>query len=379
MSSVLVLATLETKQEEADFLTNRLASHGVEGVPVDVSLQSNGVSLSGADKATAMAQAVALGIKNVAEAMSEDVNAIVGVGGGTGGEVILKILRSLPITFPKVLITTMPFDPRYVVADNSIIMVPTLADICGLNATLREVLENSAAMIAGLCRTRRVADACVMQPSIGITALGATDGAVSPLVSELREQGREATVIHANGFGGAAFARFADRGAFDAIIDLTPHELTRIHLAGAFVPMPDRFTAGDPAPRIVLPGAVNFIGLGEAALVSEEYLARPHYSHSGFFTHVKLTDTEMETVATRLTEALNAGRGQRTLIVPMGGFSHEDKPGGAIEDAGLRGVFLDTAKAQLSPEVEVLEMQHHLFDPAVRAKIHTTLANMRLE
>lgn len=378
MGSVLLLATFETKAEEAEFLTSRLSGHGVDVIPVDVSLQSQGVSLCGADKATAMAAAASRGIDAVAAALSEGVHAVVGIGGGTGGEVILKILRSLPITFPKVLITTMPFDPRYVVADNSIVMVPTLADICGLNATLREVLENAAAMTAGLCQTRRVAAACVTTPSIGITALGATDRAVSPLVAELRALGREATVIHANGFGGAAFARFAERGAFDAIIDLTPHELTRIHLAGAFVPMPDRFTAGGDMPRIMLPGAVNFIGLGAASLLPEEYLARPHYQHSGFFTHVKVTEPEMEKVTLHMADALNAGTGPRALIVPMGGFSHEDKPGGAIEDTKLRGVFLDTAKAALTNEVDVIEMPEHLFDPAVRAKIHATLAGMRL-
>ncbi|MEM9850947.1 MAG: Tm-1-like ATP-binding domain-containing protein [Pseudomonadota bacterium] len=375
-ASVLLLATLETKGDEADYLTERLRGHGVTTIPVDVSLQSRGVALGGADKASAMEAAAARGIETVAQALSEGVHAVVGIGGGTGGQVILKILRSLPITFPKVLITTMPFDPRYVMADNSIVMVPTLADICGLNATLREVLENAAAMTAGLCQTRRVAAACVTKPSIGITALGATDRAVAPLVEDLRQRGREATVIHANGFGGAAFARFARRGAFEVIIDLTPHELTRIHIAGSYVPMPERFTAAPGTPRIVLPGALNFIGLGERRLLPDDFVSRPHYQHSGFFTHVKLTEVEMDLVTQKLADALNHAGGPRTLIVPMGGFSHEDGPDGAIEDPQLRDVFLDAAREHLSPDVKVVVMKEHLFDVAVRAKIHSELATM---
>ena len=78
---------------------------------------------------------------DVAAAVDTDIDAIVGMGGGTGGEVILQVLRALPVTFRKVLVTTLPFDPRGAVADNSIVLVPTLANICGLNATLREVLE----------------------------------------------------------------------------------------------------------------------------------------------------------------------------------------------------------------------------------------------
>ena len=309
--------------------------------------------------------------------MADGIDAVIGLGGGTGAEIVLKVMRGLPITFPKVLITTLPFDPRIALADNSIILVPTLADICGLNATLREVFENaSAAMTAGLCRSRRRANACVDNPSIAITALGATEGAVVRLNAALRERGEEATVFHANGYGGAAFARFARRGAFHAIIDLTPHEVTRLHLAGAHVAMPDRFTVAPELPHILLPGGVNFIGLGEKKLVAPGYLARPHYEHSGFFTHVKLTPDEMALVAGILADSLNAVEGPAALIVPMGGFSHQDCPGGAIEDRGLREVFLETARGRLAPRVGLDVIDAHVSAPETTKAILSTLSAM---
>ena len=316
---------------------------------------------------------------DVAAAVDTDIDAIVGMGGGTGGEVILQVLRALPVTFRKVLVTTLPFGPRGAVADNSIVLVPTLANICRLNATLREVLENAAAITAGLCITKRKSDARQHEPSVGITALGATESAVSPLVAQLGNRGQESTVFHANGYGGAAFARFAAHGAFHSIIDLTPHEFNRVELAGDHVPMPDRFTSAAALPRIVLAGGLNFIGLGQTAVMPAKYLQRPHYAHSGYFTHVKLTKDEMAQIATKLIGFLNAATGPRALIVPMGSFSNQDCPGGAIEDPELRHIFLDVARSMLDAEVALHIMDDHISATAVTDKIITILETLKLD
>ena len=372
---VLLLATFATKEEELRYFEERLDFHGVSWSAFDISLLTEGAVLSGEGKLQAMDRAVDKAIEGLAKALEQPAHAVVGLGGGTGGEIILRAMRSLPITFPKLLITTLPFDPRVAIADNSIVLVPTLMDMCGLNATLREVLENAAAMTAGLCATRRKAAACVAKPSVGITALGATEGAVAALVERVRSIGEEATVFHANGYGGAAFARFGDRGAFHSIIDLTPHELTRIKVNGAHVEMPTRFSAAPEVPRVTLPGALNFVGLGQKSLMPQRYLERPHYEHSGLFTHAKLTHEEMHDVATALAQSLNALTGPQTLIVPMGGFSHHDRPGGAIEDPDLRKTFLDAVKAELSSDVTLRVLEEHLFDPAVTEAICLALPN----
>jgi uncharacterized protein (UPF0261 family) len=192
----------------------------------------------------------------------------------------------------------------------------------------------------------------------------------------LAAQGRETTVFHSNGFGGAAFARFARAGAFDAIIDLTPHELTRIHVAGIHVDMPDRFHAGEALPRVVLPGGLNFIGLGQKDLMPEHFLQRPHYEHSALFTHVKLTRDEMALVTGKLADSLNAVSGPCAVILPMGGFSHHDRPGGPIEDRALRDVCHETLKAQLNPNITLTPLEAHLFAPEVTQTILSELGRL---
>ena len=375
-AKVVLLSTLATKGEETNYLIEQLDGHNVDCVVIDLSLESGGAVLDGSGKIAAMELASDNGLKQVIDALDSGVNAVIGLGGGTGGEITLRLMKALPITFPKVLITTLPFDPRSAVADTSIILIPTLVDICGLNATLRDVLETAATMIGGLCSVRRSVGADSYQRSIAVTALGATEGAIAPLLAGLRDRGHESTVFHANGYGGAAFARFAASNAFHAIIDLTPHELTRLHIAGAHVSMPERFNVAPDLPRIVLPGGLNFLGLGEKSLIPQKYLSRPHYAHSGFFTHAKVTTEEMITVANALTDSLNAFTGSTTLIVPMGGFSHQDREGGAIEDKGLRNVFLERARERLRPEVTITTVDAHIGDVEITDAILSAITRI---
>ena len=246
------------------------------------------------------------------------------------------MLRTLPFDFPKFLITTLPFDPRVAVADNSIVVIPTVADIEGMNSSLRQVLDNTAMMLTGLAAG--TSPAVPARKSVGLSTLGVTRKSARAIIDRLRKAGHEATAFHANGYGGAAFARFAREGEFVGVIDMTVHEMTRMQVAGAHVSMPDRFTAAGSLPRVVLPGGLNFIGLGEFEQIEDSYLARPHYRHSGYFTHVKMTADEMERVCTELAAALNRAEAPTELVLPMGGFSHEDCPGGAIEDRDLREI-----------------------------------------
>jgi uncharacterized protein (UPF0261 family) len=373
MAQVLLLATMTTKVAEANFLSAQLLSAGVSYRVVDISLETGGAILDGDDKCRAMSVAASQAIETILA--HSDVEVVLGLGGGTGGEIALQVLRALPVTVPKVLVTTLPFDPRPAVADNAITIVPTLADISGLNDTLRDTFENAALMVAGLCQKTRKCKKHAFIPSVGITALGATDDAVRRLVERLALKKREATVFHSNGYGGAAFARFAERDCFDAIIDLTPHELTRIHIAGAHVSMPTRFSAAGHRPRVVLPGALNFIGLGQKEILPKRYLERPHYQHSALFTHVKVTEDEMARVSHELAQSLNALKGPSTVILPMGGFSHHDRPGGAIEDPILREVCAEILEAEVQ-NAPVIRLDTHISAPEVTNCILTTLTDL---
>ena len=362
---VVVLATVETKAREVDHLTSNLRDLGVGSRIVDLSLRADAV-LSGRDKLTSMAAVTDRARDDTIAALaSGGTRAVVAIGGGTGGEIALGVMHGLPIDLPKMLITPLPFDLRPALADQSVIVVPTLCDVAGLNATLRRVLSAAAAMLSALVARKDDDAATDDRRSVAVTALGATDLAVERLVARLGHIGHEATVFHANGYGGAAFARFAAMGAFYGLVDLTCHELTRLHLGGEHVDMPDRFVVCGDLPRVVLPGGLNFIGFGALDTVPKTHRTRPHYAHSTLSTHVQLSETEMADMATRLAQHLSTVTGPATMIVPMGGFSHQDAPGGAIEAPGLRHVFLETVQRCLPSTIDLRPIAHHIGAPEV--------------
>lgn len=356
MARVLLVGTFETKQAELAYLADALVRNGLTVEEVDVSLGSGGVVWSGAEKLARMAEKAKTAAAQIA-LRCDDCSVALGVGGGTGGEIVLAALKGLPAAYPKLLITTMAFDPRDALADTAITLIPTLCDIEGLNPSLRQVFENTAAMAAGLGRAQ-VAP-LTGAAAIAVTTLGATGRASSEIASLLNGTGYEATVFHANGYGGAAFARFVNEGHVAGVIDLNVHELGRIRLAGAHVAMPTRFSCANALPRIVLPGSLNHLGLGEIGTLSEAHRARPHYRHSSQFTHVKLTSDEMEAQTKALAEALNEATAPCHVLIPMGGFSHEDRPGGAIEDPVLREITASTLEAA-ARAFTVTRLPHHI-------------------
>ena len=358
--SVLLLATYDTKQEEADYLITALTALGVPVETCDISLHAGGVQWGPDAKIAGMAEATERAIDEISDSPQTGRRMVLAIGGGTGGQIALRVLKSLPMAMPKVLVTTLPFDPRYIMADTAIVIVPTVADLCGLNATTRAALDQAAAIAGGLYHATLPTGPAFLSPSIGVTSLGVTGPGTDALCARLRQIGEEVTVFHANGFGGAAFARWATNGAFKSVIDYTPHELTRCYIAGVHADMPGRFTSTGHLPRVVLPGGVNFIGMGEPDLMPEAYRARPHYAHSPLFTHVQCTTEEMVKCANILGAALTAATAPVRVLIPMDGFSSEDRPGGAIESKALRHAFADT----LESHVPLTRLKGHINDSA---------------
>lgn len=357
MTCVALLATVETKPEETSFLRDALAAEGLDVRIIDLSLKSGGLVLDGAGK-TALMNVVRLNAVNELAGMSKDLDGVIAIGGGTGGDIALTALKSMPLDMPSILVTTLPFDPRAALADSAITIVPTLVDIAGLNGVLRQCLSRSAAMLAAMARTTTEA----LTQSIAVTALGVTHAGVDALLAEISTSGRETTVFHSNGYGGAALARFAQNDTFNGVIDYTPHELTRTKIAGAHGDLSARFTSTNDLPRVILPGGLNFLGLGAMSDLPDHYLARPHYAHSPLFTHVQLSADEMEQIALELATILNRSNGPAQVIIPMNGFSNQDCAGGAIESLKLREIAADTLERNAS-NYSVQRILHHINAP----------------
>lgn len=360
--TVALLGTFETKAEEMAALTEALAAEGLAVVAVDLSLGAGGAVLPGEEKIRRMAMQVDAAAARIAEAAPV---AVVAIGGGTGSEMALRVMRGLPLSLPRFMVTTMPFDPRAPLADNPVTLIPTLCDIQGMNATLRRSFLRTAAMVAGVARSGATGPDA--KKSVAVSLLGVTQQAGEEILRLLRAAGQETAAFHSNGFGGAAFTRFAAEGAFSGAIDMTVNEIVRMQVAGAHVPMPERYRSTGHLPRVVLPGTLNFLDGGVEAQMPEEWKRRPHYRQSSFFTHVKLTEPEIARAATALAADLNRSTAYCEVLIPMGGFSSEDRPGGAIEDARLRECAAEIFEAE-ARAYSVTRLPHHINTPQTAAE-----------
>lgn len=358
-ASIVLLGTFETKSEELHELESALVAEGLDVTRMDLSLKSGGTVMAADAKLARMRDRAERAAKTVSGSMPA---AVVGVGGGTGSEMVLQAMRSLPLDLPKFLVTTLPFDPRGSLADCPVTLIPSPCDIQGMNSTLRQIFARTAAMVASVVdeRIRRIG----RRKGIAVSLLGVTQAAGEKTIRLLRAAGQETSTFHASGFGGAALVRFAREGMFTGMIDLTVNEIVRMHVAGAHTPMPERFTCGHDIPRIVIPGALNFLDAGSPKTLPRSWRLRAHYCHSGYFTHVKLNDSEMVRAARALATDLNCSRAHCEVLLPMGGFSSEDRPGGAIEDPGLRECAAEVFEKEAAA-FEVTRMPDHINSPAV--------------
>ena len=84
--SVLLLATYDTKQEEADYLITALTALGVPVEPIDISLHAGGAQWSPQDKMAGMVAATERAIAEISEKPQTGRRMVVAIGGGTGGQ-----------------------------------------------------------------------------------------------------------------------------------------------------------------------------------------------------------------------------------------------------------------------------------------------------
>ena len=76
-----------------------------------------------------------------------------GVGGANGCTIACAIMRALPLSFPKVMVTPVAATAavQWYVAESDIAMVPTIGDI-SLNRVTRAAMSNAAQAVAGMAR-----------------------------------------------------------------------------------------------------------------------------------------------------------------------------------------------------------------------------------
>lgn len=385
MNTAVLIGTLDTKGREYEYVRDILRTAGAEVVIVDVGVlglpevqpdisaaavaEAAGERISnlrfgreGSDTRAVALHAMRRGAIETVHRLREQgrCDGVLGMGGSGGSALISAVMRSLPLGVPKVLVSTMASgDISAYVGSSDLCVIHSVTDIAGLNRISRPILGNAAralaGMIQGTCRST-VED----RPAVALSMLGVTTPCVLRVSERLEHAGYDPIVFHAVGSGGAALERLLADGVFDGVIDVTVKELTDAEFGGVFVAGDRRLrTAGTLGlPQVVVPGAIEVLNFGAIDTVPQKYLdeKRPVVRHNDEVTAVRLSDAELDRMATILADRVNAARGPISVMIPARGFDSYDHVDGPFANGASDARFIDRLTRRLNSPATVLEL-----------------------
>jgi len=385
---IAVLATLDTKGAEASFLAAGIRARGHEAVLVDLSIPGPGAVPAQIDRARIAAAApapppdedrtaaMARIAHGVAAVLAEEfaagrLHGVVGLGGGTGSWMAAEATRTLPLGFPKLIVTTFVHGDG--ATDTAIL--PAVADIAGLNRVLAPVLANAAGAICGMAE-QPAPDLPSRRATIAMTMFGVTTAGGDALRAALEAAGCEVVVFHATGAGGLAMERLAREGRFDAIVDWTTSEVTDHLTGGICTSGPTRLDAAGELgiPQVVVPGAVDVINVHLP--IPERFTGRVTHMHLPTVPLIRTSVAESAEIGAWIAAKLARTTGPATVLIPSRGFSALDIEGGPFHDPAANRAFADAIRSGLPTSIPVRELDLHINDPAFARAVADAVLDM---
>jgi uncharacterized protein (UPF0261 family) len=202
-------------------------------------------------------------------------------------------------------------------------------------------------------------------------------GITTPCVDRVRavlcERGFDPLVFSANGAGGRSMERLTADGLITGVVDITTTELADALVGGILPAGPDRLeTAGSLAiPQVIAPGALDVVNFGPPESVPPEFRGRRLYRHNPEVTLMRTTPNECRRLGEIVAAKLNQGIGERSVVVPLRGFSALSAPGEPFHDPVADRAFAEALRAELSDDVELIEVDTHINDPIVADRLVT--------
>jgi len=401
VATVVLLGTLDTKGREYAFLRDRLVGAGVDVVLVDAGVfdpvgvvpdigRDEVARAGGADVARladdgdrgAAVAAMARGATQVLRRLHGEarLDAVLAMGGSGGSALAAQAMRGLPVGVPKLLVSTVASgDTRPYVGATDIAMLYSVVDIAGINRVSARVLANAAAAAAGMAGAGALPEAAE-RPLIGATMFGVTTPAVTTARERLEADGYEVLVFHATGTGGRSMERLVTDGYLAGVLDLTTTELADELAGGVFGAGPDRLEAAGrlALPQVVSVGALDMVNFGAMDTVPERYRDRTLYVHNPTVTLMRTTPEECAQLGATLARKVSAATGPAAVFLPLRGVSAISVEGGPFHDPAADDALFSAVRANLSDDVELVELDVHVNDPAFATAMAERLEGMLL-
>jgi len=383
--AIAVVATLDTKGIEAEFLKERIEAGGLSVMVIDAGVlgepffqpdvpreavaEAAGASLprllSEKDRGksvTAMATGAAKVVRGLFEAGK--IHGVISIGGSAGTTIGASAMRALPVGFPKVMVSTLASgDTRPYVGIKDITMMYSVVDIAGLNRLSRRILANAAAAVCAMAQVE-LPEAKEEKPLVAATMFGVTTPCVNKAREILENNGFEVLVFHATGTGGRAMEDLIESGFISGVLDITTTEWADELVGGVLSAGPHRLEAAAKRgiPQVVAPGALDMVNFGPPETVPEKFRGRKFYQHNPTVTLMRTTKEENARLGRIIAEKLNAAKGPTTFLFSKKGVSAIDREGQPFYDAEADAAFLSSLKVTLEAPIELVEMDNHIND-----------------
>ncbi len=397
--TIAVLATLDTKGQEARYLREQIERFGDEALVVDVGVvgepatradisraevaDAGGTSLAelllDPDREVA-APIMAAGATRIVTRLVDDgkVHGIVSMGGTQGTTLATSVMRALPYGLPKVMVSTMASGNVAPWVDiKDITMMFSVTDILGLNPVMRKILANAAGAVCGMANVDEVLERGD-KPLVAVTTVGITTQGAMKAIQVLEAAGYETIVFHAIGPGGRAMEQLMEEGIIGAVLDYSTIEVSNEMYHALLAGGEKRLTTAGKLglPQVLCPGAIEVLVYNEPETVPPPFNSRTLIRHSPQITDVRLNAEEMAEVGREVARRLSHTKDEAIFMIPTAGYDSYAVKGKGFYDPVADRAFVEALKANLPDNITVVERHTHIEDPAFAAEAARLLIDL---
>jgi len=378
MATIAVLGTLDSKGEEHAFVAALIARHGHNPLLIDVGTggpatvqpdvtREQVAAAAGIDLAALMAKkdrgecvvamtkaAPALVAKLAAEGK---IDGIISLGGGGGTAIGTAAMRALPLGFPKLMVSTLAAgNVAPYLGTKDITMMPSIADVAGLNRLSRVIFTRAAGAICGMVGA--VPEVGASKPLIVASQFGNTTICVTEAKKVLEAAGYEVLVFAATGTGGRIMESVIESGIVAGVLDITTTEWADELVGGNLNAGPDWMDAAAKAnvPVVVAPGCLDMVNFGEMASVPAKFKGRNFYVHNPQITLMRTTADECRQLGEIVAKKANAYQAGTAIMIPRKAISVISAAGQPFHDAAADEALFSALQANAKVPVQEFDL-----------------------
>jgi len=376
---IAILATLDTKAAEANFMREEVQALGGEALIIDIGVVGTAgiaadvtrkevIAAGGGDldelleqptREKAQPLVIAGATKILTSLVAEKkIHAVVTLGGTQGTSTCAPVLRALPYGFPKVMLSTAASgDVGPFVGIKDITMMFAVSDILGLNVFSRKIIANAVAAAWGMAQIERDITKSEAKGVIGMSNLGVLTKGAMYATQLLENAGYEVIAFHAIGAGGEAMEQMMKEGIITGVFDYAMGEIADATFGALRASGEERLTIAGKLgiPQVLCPGGSEHLGLltQQPNVAPEGWEDNMITWHSPVVFVPRPTAEQQHKIAENIGKRLVHSTENSIFMMPLKGVSSYSAEGGDLYDTALDAAYWKSVQETLPEDLKV--------------------------